>query len=104
MSRFMNLVKMGYVPTPPLVVERVAAFLQAEGPCYLLDPCAGAGEALAQLCDLLGHGTTFGIELDVERSQAAAEVLDHVLGGSYEQGLVSKGHRGRLASVHPGLA
>jgi hypothetical protein len=37
MSHVTNLVKMGYVPTPPLVVERVAAFLCAEGACHLLD-------------------------------------------------------------------
>lgn len=94
MSRVLNLANMGYVPTPPLVVARVAAFLFAEGPCHLLDPCAGRGEALAQLRKLLGHGTTFGIELDVERSEAAAEILDHVLGGSYEQALVSTSHEG----------
>ena len=94
MSQLMNLVKMGYVPTPSLVVARVAAFLMAEGPCHLLDPCAGAGGALAQLRQLLGHGTTFGIELDVERSEAAAQVLNQVLGGSYEHALVSKGHDG----------
>ncbi len=94
MSRFLNLARMGYVPTPPLVVERVAAFLRPEGPCHLLDVGCGTGEALAQLRGLLGYGTTFGIELDVERSEAAAQVLDHVLGGSYEQALVSKGHGG----------
>ena len=94
MSHFMNLAKMGYVPTPSLVVERVAAFLCAEGPCYLLDPCAGAGEALAQLRGLLRHGTTFGIELDVGRSTAAEKALDRVLGGSYEHALLSKGAEG----------
>ena len=94
MSRLMNWANMGYVPTPPLVVERVAAFLQAEGPCHLVDPCAGAGEALAQLRGLLGHGTTFGIELDVARSEAAAQVLDQVLGGPYEHASVSKGEEG----------
>ncbi len=94
MSHFMNLAKMGYVPTPSLVVERVAAFLRADGACHLLDPCAGAGEALAQLGGLLGHGTTFGIELDVNRSAAAETVLDQVLGGSYEHALISKGIEG----------
>ena len=94
MSRVLNLANMGYVPTPPLVVERVAAFLFPRGPGHLLDPCAGKGEALAQLRALLGQGTTFGIELDVERSQAASAVLDHVLGGSYEQALVSTGEEG----------
>ena len=94
MSRVLNLANMGYVPTPSLVVERVAAFLFAAGPCHLLDPCAGAGEALAQLRQLLGHGTTFGIELDEERSKAAAHVLDNVLGGSYEHAVISKGEEG----------
>ena len=95
MSRLMNLIKMGYVPTPPPVVERVAAFLRVEGPCHFLDPCCGMGEALAQLRGLLACGsTTFGIELDVQRSEAAAVVLDHVLHGSYEHALVSKGQGG----------
>jgi predicted RNA methylase len=94
MSRLMNWANMGYVPTPPSVVERVAAFLRVEGPCHVLDPCCGAGEALAQLRGLLEQGTTFGIELDVARSEAAAKILDQVLGGSYEQASASKGETG----------
>jgi hypothetical protein len=49
---------------------------------------------LAQLRGLLGHGVTFGIELDVGRSALAEGVLDHVLGGSYEHALLSRGAEG----------
>ena len=47
----------------------------------LLDPCAGKGDALAQLGQALG-GETFGIELSEERAQAARSVLGHLLHGS----------------------
>ena len=51
-----------------------------------LDPCCGAGEALAQLAERLRDRwgvpvETYGVELHRERAQEASERLDHVLAG-----------------------
>ena len=50
----------------------------------ILDPCCGAGEALAQLAERLRHDSgvsiqTHGVELHTERAEQAAERLDHAL-------------------------
>ena len=50
----------------------------------ILDPCCGAGDALAQFADLLRDRSTvpvetFGVELHRDRAEQAAEVLDRAL-------------------------
>jgi predicted RNA methylase len=47
----------------------------------LLDPCAGTGEAAATLARALG-AIGYGIEINEERTRAAAQRLDHVLATS----------------------
>ena len=84
MSHYGNKMNMGFVATPYEVVDRTARFLKGEGACHFLDPCCGMGEALYRCSKALGVGTTFGIELDIQRSQAAAKLLNTVISGSYE--------------------
>jgi len=91
MSRLENKKKAGFFATPPALVERIVGHLQpppdvggTEGGAAFrwLDPCAGEGVTLAYLAHVHG-GETYGIELDRQRAEAAAQVLDHVLAGDY---------------------
>lgn len=83
--------KMGYYPTPPLVVERLRPFLAfPEEAVTCLDPCCGTGLALATLVQGREAGT-FGVELDAGRAKEAREVLDRVLHSSFEETRISPG-------------
>lgn len=77
--RLEAVAKAGYYPTPPSVVERVAALVRPARPTQrqvvrLLDPCCGTGAALRQLADAVG-GETYGIEIEGERAQEARQTL-----------------------------
>ena len=84
--------KGGFYPTPPRVIDLVSKLLYgARGrqrsidTLRILDPCCGAGDALAQFADLLrDRGTvpveTCGVELHRDRAEQAAQVLDRALG------------------------
>ena len=88
--RLAGQAKGGYYPTPPRVVDYISALI-APAPAWgkgrdhitrLLDPCCGPGDALSQLADSMNrHVTveTYGVELHEERTEAAAERLDHTL-------------------------
>ncbi len=84
MSRLQNKIQMGYFPTPPSVVELIAAHLQPPSgqPYRILDPCVGEGIALAMLAERLG-GETYGIELDRERAHEAQLHVQQVLAGDF---------------------
>ena len=84
--------KGGFYPTPPRVLDLLATLLRlpprrpagAPGTVRLLDPCCGAGAALAQLAIRLDPYSafpleTFGVELHQERSAQATARLDHTL-------------------------
>ncbi|HXH23570.1 MAG TPA: DUF6094 domain-containing protein, partial [Dehalococcoidia bacterium] len=76
----------GYYPTPPSVVERIAALVRPARPTSrqtvrLLDPCCGAGAALRQFSDAVG-GETYGIEIERQRAKEARNALDRVLHAS----------------------
>ena len=83
--------KGGFYPTPPRVVDLVAKLLygargraRSADTLRILDPCCGAGDALAQFADLLrDRGTvpveTCGVELHRDRAEQAAHVLDRAL-------------------------
>ena len=47
--------KMGYYPTPPMVVSLITGILVRNGPdkIRILDPCAGEGHALNEIKDSL---------------------------------------------------
>ena len=76
--------KGGFYPTPPRVVDLIAGLIRVPAGYYhrnresvrILDPCCGAGEALAQLAQRLG-GTnslpieTYGVELHRDRAEEA---------------------------------
>ena len=83
--------KGGFYPTPPRVVDLVAQLLygsrgrsRSVDTLRVLDPCCGAGDALAQFADLLRDRSTVpvetcGVELHRERAEQAAQVLDRAL-------------------------
>jgi len=85
MSRLANKMKAGYFPTPERVVDLIMGHLSPpkSRDYRWLDPCAGEGRALARLAAALG-GETYGIELDLIRSAAAARRLDHVRDGDFK--------------------
>src|SRR5438552_2641291 len=66
----------GFYPAHPSALA--AAYLRPPaGPFSTLDPCAGEGDALRQLGDLLGcpPGQTYAIELDDGRAQTVRAAL-----------------------------
>ena len=100
--------KGGFYPTPPRVVDMIAELVYPSGARYrsqdavrALDPCCGAGEALAQLAERLRDRwgvpmETYGVELHRERVQEASERLDHVLAADLFQTSVANGAFGLL--------
>lgn len=87
MARLEGIAKGEYYPTPPSVVERVAALVRPATPSHrrvtrLLDPCCGSGDALQQFAEAIGGGETYGIEIEQNRAAEAREVLDHLIVGS----------------------
>ena len=85
--------KMGYYPTPELVVPLIGTILvrQSPGKIRVLDPCAGQGSALRALGETL-EAQTYGIELDRERGRIAQETLTRCLITDYEKTRIS--HQG----------
>jgi SAM-dependent methyltransferase len=84
MARIASQAKMGYYPTPPLVVEHVknALSLQSPGPFRFLDTCCGEGEALNLLATGLDSEVeTFGVELDETRLKLSSQKLHNVVWG-----------------------
>ena len=84
--------KGGFYPTPPRVLDLLATLLRPpprlpagnHGTVRLLDPCCGAGAALAHLATHLHPASalpleTYGVELHQERSAQATARLDHTL-------------------------
>lgn len=87
MARLEGIAKAQFYPTPPSVVERVAALVRHAQPSHrrairLLDPCCGAGAALRQFTDTVGDVETYGIEIEQHRAAEARPALDHVIAGS----------------------
>ena len=99
--------KAGYYPTPPRVVEMIASLAQArsmgrgEHTLRILDPCCGAGDALAQLAAAIerpdgARVETYGVELHTGRAHEAKERLDHALGTDLFQTSIANGAFGLL--------
>jgi hypothetical protein len=94
MARLAAQEKGEFYPTPPAVVETIANLLHVEEVrnepvVRLFDPCAGAGEALAQVAGILRTRTahevqTWGVEINPRRAAEAAERLDHVVPSPFE--------------------
>ena len=83
--------KGGFYPTPPRVVDMIAELVSVYTGRYrsretlrVLDPCCGAGEALAQLAQRLSDRwgiavETSGVELHQDRAEQAAGRLTRSL-------------------------
>ena len=69
MARLMSQIKGGYYAASPVAVAAVLERLKPpdRGPCLLLDPCAGEGQALVQLAEGL-KAVPYGIELSEDRA------------------------------------
>jgi 16S rRNA G966 N2-methylase RsmD len=83
MARLESQADLMHVPTPDVVCERLREFLDIPEDVHALDPCCGSGRALKLLTG--GAGTTYGVELDYERSRLAVGNLSRVLSGCAAQ-------------------
>ena len=106
--------KGGFYPTPPRVVDLIAGLIRVPAGYYhrnresvrILDPCCGAGEAVAQLAQRLG-GTnslpieTYGVELHRDRAEEAGGRLDRAGGGPVPDLHRQRGLRPRSSSIPP---
>ncbi len=92
--RLAGQAKGGFYPTPPRVVDLIAGLIHAPvtygsrrrggETLRILDPCCGAGEAVAQLAERLTQPhtmpiETYGVELHRVRAAEAGDVLHRVL-------------------------
>ena len=105
--------KGGYYPTPPRVVDMIAGLIHTPSGSYyrnretlrILDPCCGAGDAVARLAEALRHPNslpieTYGVELHRDRAEEAEARLDHALAADLFQTSIANGAFG-LAFVNP---
>ena len=109
--------KGGFYPTPERVVDLLAELIRTPTGYYhknretlrILDPCCGAGEALAQLAERMdvpnapvsGTGQaipveTYGVELHRDRAQEADGRLDHTLASDLFATSIANGAFGLL--------
>jgi hypothetical protein len=76
--RLAGIEKMGFYKTPLVVVRMATTWPQAsEKRSRLLDPCAGEGEAAAEVGKAV-NAETWGVELSDARAAVAASVMDKV--------------------------
>lgn len=68
--------KLGFFPIPPAAMDKLSAFLRVKDPAaaVIVDPCAGAGQAIGQLARTLSvpPANVWACELDIARGEAAA--------------------------------
>ena len=110
--RLAGLAKGGYYPTPTRVVSMIADLMYGATGSYrtqdvlrILDPCCGAGDAVAQLAGHLRPRSsatieTYGVELHEGRAEEARGRLDHTLGVDLFQTSIANGAFG-LAWLNP---
>ncbi len=82
MARLAADAKMGYYPTPEKTLDCIKEWIRSEktGRQHLLDPCCGEGDALAAIGSY--NCKRWGIELDIERANAASHKLNTVVASS----------------------
>ncbi len=82
--------KMGYYPTPPMVVSLITGILVRNGPgkIRIFDPFAGEGHALNEIKDSL-QCESYGIEVDTHRGKIAKQNLTRCLITDYENSRIS---------------
>ena len=101
--------KGGFYPTPDRVVDMIATLVETPRLSYysrgntlrILDPCCGAGEAVAQLARRLDRPNavpveTFGVELHKDRAEEAKIWLDHALASDLFRTSMANGAFGLL--------
>ncbi len=101
--------KGGFYPTPPRVTGMLATLMRApvsyrsrgRETLRVLDPCCGAGDALAQLAGAIRTPggvpvETYGVELHRDRAEEARDVLDHALGADLFGTSIANGAFGLL--------
>lgn len=83
--------KAGYFPLPPSIVEILKTYIRPAmldianlGGYQILDPCCGAGKALAGLAESIPGCTSYGNELDTERAAQSEKRLNIVTCGPIE--------------------
>lgn len=103
--------KGGFYPTPDRVVDMIAEMIyppsgrRGRETLRILDPCCGAGEAVAQLAELLSRPNaipiqTYGVELHGERAEEAQRRLDRALAADLFQTSIANEAFG-LAYLNP---
>ena len=82
MARLASQEKMGFFPTPPVVVELIQSCLRraGDGKVRIYDPCSGPGDVVMQLATHL-QAESFGVELDKNRAEQAKTRLSKVIQG-----------------------
>ena len=101
--------KGGFYPTPPRVVDLIADLIHTPSGSYhrgretlrILDPCCGAGEALAQLAQRLDRPNaipiqTYGVELHRDRAEEAEKRLGRALASDLFATSIANGAFGLL--------
>ena len=101
--------KGGFYPTPPRVVDLIAELIDTPSGYYhqgrntlrILDPCCGAGEALAQLAQRLDRPNaipieTYGVELHRDRAEEAEKRLHRTLASDLFATSIANGAFGLL--------
>ena len=108
--RLAGQAKGGFYPTPPSVVDLIAGLIYApvaygnrrgRETLRILDPCCGAGEAVAQLAERLAQPytmpiETYGVELHRDRAAEAGERLHRALAADLFQTSIANGVFGVL--------
>lgn len=82
MARLASQAKLGFYPTPPVVVELINSCLEKGNPgkARLYDPCAGTGDPAAMIANRL-QIESYGVELDQNRAKQAMSKLTKVIHG-----------------------
>ena len=107
--RLVAQAKGGFYPTPERVVDLIAELIHTPTGYYhrdretlrILDPCCGAGEALAQLAERMDAPNaipieTYGVELHRDRAEEAEKRLGHALASDLFATSVANGAFGLL--------
>ena len=109
--------KGGFYPTPERVVDLLAGLIHTPTGYYhrdretlrILDPCCGAGEALAQLAGRMDAPNaipieTYGVELHRDRAEEAGEAArprpGHCCTFAHELLVDHQPHSSRLRGIH----
>lgn len=99
MARLESQADLNHVPTPDVVCDRLAEFLDIPPGVHALDPCCGSGAALRRIVG--PDAKCYGIELDVIRARNAQARLDRVLCCAAQEAKLSHGAFGLIVLNPP---